>query len=139
MVNGVVWPHLEVEARSYRFRVVNVSLARAYRLAVIDEQNRQHRRAAMTLIGTDLGLLDEPRWIDQTLSLSCAERADVIIDFAAYPGQRLKIVNDVAGQPAGAAVPAANIPYPDVMEFRVADRWQPTQRMPETVSGTSVD
>ncbi len=49
----------------------------------------------MTLIGTDLGLLDKPRAIDETLSLSCAERADVVIDFAAYPGQRLKLVNTV--------------------------------------------
>jgi o-aminophenol oxidase len=136
MVNGVVWPHLEVEARSYRFRVVNVSLARAYRLAVIDEETGNAVRGAMTLIGTDLGLLDKPLVIDQVLSLSCAERADVIIDFAAHPGRRLKLVNTDPAQPAGAAVPAANIPYPDVMEFRVGSADQPAPPIPAVLSGT---
>ena len=133
MVNGVVWPHFEVEARSYRFRVVNVSPNRAYRLVVIDGETGAPVRGAMTLIGTDLGLLDTPRPIE-TLSLSSAERADVVIDFGAYPGQRLKLVNTVAGQPAGAAVPAANIPHPEVMEFRIAERRQPTQRIPAMLS-----
>jgi FtsP/CotA-like multicopper oxidase with cupredoxin domain len=134
MVNGVVWPHLEVEARSYRFRVVNVSLARAYRLAVVDERTGKVVPNAMTLIGTDLGLLDRPRAIDETLSLSCAERADVVIDFTAYPGRRLKLVNSDVTAPAGTAVPAANIPYPDVMEFRVGPAGQPTHPLPATLS-----
>ena len=56
MVNGVVWPHQEVEARSYRFRVVNVSLARAYRLAVVDEQSGGRVvPGAMGLIGEGAG------------------------------------------------------------------------------------
>jgi FtsP/CotA-like multicopper oxidase with cupredoxin domain len=134
MVNGVVWPHFDVEARSYRFRVVNVSPNRAYRLVVIDGKTGATVRGAMTLIGTDLGLLDAPRPIEEALTLSAAERADVVIDFGAYPGQRLKLVNTVAGQAAGAAVPAANIPHPEVMEFRIAEHRQPTQRMPATLS-----
>ncbi|MGY4649512.1 multicopper oxidase family protein [Mycobacterium sp. URHB0021] len=135
MANGVVWPYLSVEARSYRFRVVNVSLARAYRLAVIDEQTGQTVAGAMTLIGTDLGLLDKPLVIDETLSLSCAERADVVIDFAAHPGKRLKLVNTDVSRPAGAAAPAANIPYPDVMEFRVGPADRPARPLPAALSG----
>ena len=134
MVNGVVWPYLSVEARRYRFRVVNVSLARAYRLAVVDEQTGEAVAGAMTLIGTDLGLLDKPRVIGETLSLSCAERADVVIDFSAYPGRRLKLVNTDVSQPAGMAVPAANIPYPEVMEFRVGPADQPTHPLPAMLS-----
>lgn len=134
LVNGVVWPHLEVEARSYRFRVLNISPNRAYRLVVIDGRTGAPVRGAMTLIGTDLGLLDKPHPIDEALSLSAAERADVIIDFGAYPGQQLKLVNTVAGQPAGVAVPAANIPHPEVMEFRVAETRQPGHPMPTALS-----
>lgn len=96
MVNGVVWPHLDVEARSYRFRFVNASAARAYRPVVVDAETGTPVRGAMTLIGTDLGLLGEPTPIDEALALSTAERADVVIDFAAYPGRRLNLVNTVA-------------------------------------------
>src|SRR4029078_5582180 len=77
MVNGVVWPHLEVEARRYPFRLLNTSPNRAYRLAVIDGRTGAPVRGAMTLIGTDLGLLDKPHPVPQALALSDARRGDV--------------------------------------------------------------
>lgn len=118
-VNGVVWPRLDVDARAYRFRVVNASLARNYRLVLIDEETRRPVPAAMTLIGTDMGLLGRPVIIDEALNLAPAERADIVIDFAAHPGQRLTLVNTVATMPPGAVVATANIVHPEVMQFRV--------------------
>ncbi len=38
LVNGVIWPHLDVEARWYRFRVLNAANNRPYRLRVVDEE-----------------------------------------------------------------------------------------------------
>jgi spore coat protein A len=63
------------------------------------------------------------------LLLGSAERADVIADFRAYPGQRLTLVNTASvpfkGEPAkhppGQPDPKGGVPYPQVMEFRVAD------------------
>ncbi|WP_246041282.1 multicopper oxidase family protein [Streptomyces cadmiisoli] len=135
MVNGVVWPHLDVEARAYRFRVVNMSGVRVYRLVVVDEETGKPVRGAMKLIGTDLGLLGKPQTIDEALSLAPAERADLVIDFAAFPGKRLKLVNTIPGQTPGAALPEFTIPYPEVMQFRVEKKRNPKPyAVPATLS-----
>ena len=36
LVNGTVWPYLEVEPRKYRLRILNGSNARFYRLRLSD-------------------------------------------------------------------------------------------------------
>ncbi|MER6437556.1 multicopper oxidase domain-containing protein [Streptomyces sp. NPDC001185] len=136
MVNGVVWPYLDVEARAYRLRLVNVSGARVYRLAVVDEETGKLVRGAMKLVGTDLGLLGRPQTIAETLSLSPAERADVVIDFAAFAGRRLKLVNTIEGQAVGAALPDFMIPFPEVMQFRVENRRRAAYSVPTTLSPT---
>jgi FtsP/CotA-like multicopper oxidase with cupredoxin domain len=120
MVNGVVWPHLDVEARAYRFRMVNTSLFRGYRIVVVDEATGKPVRGAMKVIGTDLGLLGSPVVIDEALTLASAERVDFVIDFAAFPGKRLKLVNTIPGVPAGQPVPTVGLGFPDIMQFRVA-------------------
>ncbi|WP_234020658.1 multicopper oxidase family protein [Streptomyces sp. 142MFCol3.1] len=136
MVNGVVWPFLDVEARAYRFRVVNVSDARMYRLAVVDEETGKAVPGAMKLIGTDLGLLGKPHTLDEAVTLSPAERADIVIDFAAFPGKRLKLVNSIPGQQPGAALPDFAIPFPEVMQFRVGKKRHPRQSVPTTLSNS---
>ncbi|SNT53758.1 multicopper oxidase family protein [Actinacidiphila glaucinigra] len=134
MVNGVVWPYLDVQARAYRFRLVNVSGVRVYRLVVVDEETGKVVRGAMKLIGTDMGLLGKPQTIDEAISLSPAERADVVIDFAAHPGRKLKLVNTIPGQTPGAALPDFMIPFPEVMQFRVEKKRRAPQALPATLS-----
>ncbi|MFE7749098.1 multicopper oxidase family protein [Streptomyces sp. NPDC057428] len=136
LVNGVVWPHLEVEARAYRFRVVNTSDTRIYRLVVVDEETGKAVPDAMKLIGTDMGLLGKPQTVEEAISLSPAERADVVIDFAAFPGKRLKLVNTIAGQQPGAPLPDFAIPYPEVMQFRVSKKRHAPTPIPTTLSGS---
>ncbi|WP_229703762.1 multicopper oxidase family protein [Streptomyces albiflavescens] len=134
MVNGVVWPHLNVEARAYRFRLLNLSPARVYRMAVIDESTGKVVKGAMKVVATDLGLLGAPRTVDETLSLSPAERADVVIDFAAFPGKKLKLVNTIPGVDAGTAVPDALLPYPQIMQFRVGQEGHKAYTVPAALS-----
>lgn len=131
MVNGVVWPYLDVEARAYRFRILNIALTRSYRMVVVDETTGKPVRGAMQLIGTDLGLLGRPVVIDEALSLAPAERADIVIDFAAFPGKRLKLVNTVEGVPAGTPVPPAALAFPDIMQFRVSEHPKGAYRLPQ--------
>ncbi|MFI8185234.1 multicopper oxidase domain-containing protein [Actinacidiphila glaucinigra] len=125
MVNGRVWPYLDVEATAYRFRVVNASNARAYILALVDEETGQPVKGAIKVIGTDMGLLDKPQGVEASITLTPAERVDIVIDFAAFRGRRLRLVNVAPGAPgappapAGTPVPAAGVPYPQVMQFRV--------------------
>src|SRR6266567_4030185 len=89
LVNGIIWPHLPVEARQYRLRLLNGSNARIYRLVLLDESGTPvHEKIKQ--IGTDGGLLGQPVDIPRDgLILSPAERADLIVDFRTLRGQRL--------------------------------------------------
>jgi spore coat protein A len=98
LVNGTIWPHLPVEARQYRLRLLNGSNARIYRLVLLDESGSPVH-GQIKQIGTDGGLLGCPVDLPADgLVLAPAERADLIIDFGAMPGQRLTLVN-TAGAP----------------------------------------
>jgi FtsP/CotA-like multicopper oxidase with cupredoxin domain len=111
MVNGVIWPHLDVEPRWYRFRVVNGANTRQYRLSLVDEDGKPVPAGTGYQIGTDGGLLPKPLPIGDGLTLASAERADLLIDFAAFRGRRLRLVNTNPSPDPG--------PWPQVMEFRV--------------------
>ncbi|MUH00857.1 multicopper oxidase domain-containing protein [Scytonema sp. UIC 10036] len=76
-VNGVPWPRMEVANCKYRFRVLNASISRSYRLALSTGDD-------FTVIGTDAGLMAAPV-NTQNMRLAMAERYDVIMDFSRYP------------------------------------------------------
>ncbi|WP_157875972.1 multicopper oxidase domain-containing protein, partial [Streptacidiphilus griseoplanus] len=115
-------------ATAYRFRVVNASNGRPYTLALLDESSGRTVKGAIQVIGTDMGLLDKPVAVDEPLTLAPAERVDIVVDFSAFRGARLRLVNVAPGAPgappapAGTPVPAAGVPYPQVMQFRVGPR-----------------
>jgi len=130
VVNGKVWPVLEVRPATYRFRVLNGSNARTYRLVVLHEVAPEHER--ITQIGTDHGLLRAPVAVPADgLVLASAERADVLVDFSDLPpGSELTVLNTARapfdGSPfpvsdaENAADPEGLLPYPQVLRFRVA-------------------
>lgn len=126
MVNGTVWPYLNVEPVGYRFRILNVSVARPYQLVVLDDETGEPVKGAMKVIGTDLGLLGRPEPVDK-LSLSPAERADVLIDFSAFPGRRLRLVN--VQQALG-----LSLPHGEVMQFRVGGKGRRPLQVPSTLN-----
>jgi FtsP/CotA-like multicopper oxidase with cupredoxin domain len=114
LVNGVIWPHLDVDARWYRFRVLNAANSRFFRLNLIDADGHVHNDA-VRVIGTDGGLLGAPAPVPANgLVLAPSERADVLIDFSRFKGARLRLTNSnvAAGGPV----------EPDLMEFRVENR-----------------
>jgi spore coat protein A len=89
LVNGVVWPFLKVARRKYRFRIVNGSSARIFDLQLSSGR-------PLVQIGTDGGLLPVPME-KAVIPLAPSERAEVVIDFAAYPaGTRLRLRNCAA-------------------------------------------
>src|SRR5947199_455974 len=130
LVNGTIWPYLPVEARQYRLRLLNGSNSRFYRLVLLDEQGKL-ALDKITQIGTDGGLLGRPVAVPQDrLILAPAERADLIVDFRAWRGQRLRLVNTAgapfdnspATQPPGIPDPDIRLPHPEVMQFRVSSQ-----------------
>lgn len=109
LVNGKVWPYLNVNRGKYRFRWVNGSGSRAYRL-------RLSNGATYTQIGSDGGFLAAPVQVSEVLMLP-GERADVVMDFASYPaGTIIDLRNDAAAPYPG--TPSAN-DIPNVLRFVV--------------------
>ncbi|MBV8152717.1 MAG: multicopper oxidase domain-containing protein, partial [Candidatus Eremiobacteraeota bacterium] len=140
LVNGKVWPVLEVQPALYRFRIINGSNARAYRLVLFRDGRPELGR--LTQIGTDHGLLRAPCAVPPDgLVLACAERADVLADFSGLDsGAELTVFNtagapfDGAPFPAERAERAANLdallPYPFVMRIRVVAGTPPPRVIP---------
>jgi spore coat protein A len=87
LVNGKLLPYLEVEARKYRFRILNAANGRFFHLSLSSGQEIQQ-------IGTDQGLLPAPVPVRQ-LSLAPGERADAIVDFSGQAGAKIVVNNDV--------------------------------------------
>jgi len=129
IVNGKVWPVLDVEPAVYRFRVLNGSNARTYRLVLV--RNGKPELDRFTQVGTDHGLLRAPVGVPPDgLVLACAERADLLVDISDLePGAELTLLNTATAPFDGSSLPAADaanaadlkglLPYPQVMRLRV--------------------
>jgi spore coat protein A len=113
VVNGKVWPYLNVDQGKYRFRILNGSQSREYILR-LENLTDPGNDPTFTLVGTDLGLVSAP--IDLTNKfgrVSPAERFDVVIDFSGYPaGTEIVMRNDESTPPL----------LPNVMKFIVTDQ-----------------
>ena len=109
VVNGKAWPKMDVEAKRYRFRLLNGSDSRFYTMTITNPVAPPRApgapipqappgggpAAAMPIwqIGTDDGLLNAPVNLAQ-LTIGPGERADVILDFTNVPvGTRLVLTN----------------------------------------------
>ncbi|PRX45392.1 FtsP/CotA-like multicopper oxidase with cupredoxin domain [Prauserella shujinwangii] len=92
LVNGAPWPTLEVAAARYRFRILNASNARRYRLTL---RPRPAGGDSFAQIASDAGLLAAPVPHDR-LDLAPAERFEVVVDFSRYPvGTEVVLGNDL--------------------------------------------
>jgi len=76
-VNLVYKPYFQVERRKYRFRILNGSVARFYKLSLSDGK-------PMTIIGNDGNLLPAPVVVTKTDHIGVAERLDIVIDFTQW-------------------------------------------------------
>ncbi len=76
LVNGTPDAYLEVSRTLYRFRLVNGSNARVYKIAFSDN-------SPFNIIATDGGLKDAPVQATQ-LMLSPGERVEILFDFSSY-------------------------------------------------------
>ncbi|MGE5839511.1 MAG: multicopper oxidase family protein [Deltaproteobacteria bacterium] len=83
VVNGKVWPYLNVEPRRYRLRLLNGSNSRIYTLQL--QTPSGSTGPAFWQIGTDGGLLNKPIKVSR-LTIAPGERADVIVDFTGKQG-----------------------------------------------------
>ncbi len=86
-VNLVFKPFMEVERRKYRFRILNASVSRFFKIALSDG-------SPMIQIANDGNLLPHPVTLTQLDEQGIAERYDIVIDFSRYSiGQKVWMVN----------------------------------------------
>lgn len=86
LVNGKPWPTMRVEQRKYRFRILNASISRGYRLQLSNGR-------PLVVIATDAGLMATAQRV-ASLKIGMAERYEVVVDFAGLPvGQKVQLVN----------------------------------------------
>jgi FtsP/CotA-like multicopper oxidase with cupredoxin domain len=111
-VNRKIQPFFEVEARKYRFRLLNGGPSRFYRLALSSGK-------PFCVLTGDGNVLPEPIDADR-IYLSVAQRVDVVIDFAEYKtGDRICMVNDLE-QTNGKGPSGRTLAEPvPLLEFRV--------------------
>lgn len=109
LVNGKVWPYLNVKKGKYRFRMLNGSTSRVYTLNLSNG-------APFWVIGDEGGLLPKP--LHRTsLTITPGERLDVVIDFQPYSNGTEIILQNSAPAPFP-GTPGVGV-IPNVMKFVV--------------------
>jgi spore coat protein A len=115
MVNGKVWPNLNVERHQYRFRIVDGSNARFYNLFLVNQKDQS--RVPFTIIGGDGSYLPAPATVNEKLVAIC-ERIDILVDFSNLPaGTKIVMMNNAPAPNPGGDLPDANTGV--VMQFTV--------------------
>src|SRR3954463_820542 len=86
-VNLTYKPYFEVERRKYRFRILNASVSRFFKIALSDG-------SPMIQIANDGNLFPHPVPLTELDEQGIAERYDIVIDFSRYQvGQKVHMVN----------------------------------------------
>jgi len=80
-VNLAYRPFFNVERRKYRFRILNASVARFFKIALA---NASGKAQPITQIANDGNLLPNPVTLMATDEMGIAERYDIVIDFSKY-------------------------------------------------------
>jgi FtsP/CotA-like multicopper oxidase with cupredoxin domain len=131
LVNGTPCPQLDVATRIYRFRVLNASNARTYRLAW---RTADGKPLPFTLIGNDGGLLPAPITCNEAF-LASAERLDVLLDLSdASIGDSITL-ETTSFDPMHMETPAGTSPAPP----EAVDHAAMGHAMPPADEGTSID
>jgi len=125
VVNGVVWPYLDVEPRKYRFRFLNGSNSRFYSLQLVDKTT-DTPGPAFYQIGSDGGYLAAPVMLNDPadpnaprLLMAPGERTDIIIDFSGVAqGTEFVLDNNARSPFPKGATPDPQTERP-IMKFRV--------------------
>jgi spore coat protein A len=91
LVNGKVWPYLNVKKGKYRFRMLDGCNSRTLTLGLSDGADFQQ-------IGTEGGLLPAPVTTN-SITISPGERVDIVMDFEPYAAGTEIILENTAPAP----------------------------------------
>jgi spore coat protein A len=126
MVNGLVWPNMNVNQGQYRFRFLEGSNARFYTLSFVTNYGTEDEEAySFTQIGTDGGYSPEAVALDE-FTFAPGQRVDILFDFSEFePGTKI-ILKNTAGSPyPGDDIPADPETTGQIIQFTVTDNEGP--------------
>jgi len=96
-VNWVYKPYVDVRARRYRFRILNGSVSRFYKIAIVDEAGKV---VPSFMVANDGNIMQHAVQFPNTASAqgalpeqAIAERYDIIVDFQGMAGKKVYLVN----------------------------------------------
>lgn len=94
-VNWQWKPYFEVRARKYRFRILNGSVARYFKIALVDEAGN---KVPFHMVANDGNIMEHavkfPNALTDSLpAIAIGERYDIVIDFKNFTGKKLYFVN----------------------------------------------
>lgn len=133
VVNGAIYPYLQVEPRRYRLRLLNGANSRFFNLFFNLAKLPTDIPSLVSFhqIGTDGGFLPSPVTLNKLL-LAPAERADLIIDCSGLEGKTVTLSNNApAPFPGWEMVNPHHAQLYELMQFRVT--------LPLSSNGKSVD
>jgi spore coat protein A, manganese oxidase len=114
MVNGKVWPNLDITPGWYRFRILDGSNARFYTLSF-------DNKMPFTVIGEDGGYLQNPVTVN-TITIAPGERADILVDFSLIPVGTKIILTNTAKAPFPNGAKADPQTTGQIMQFTVKQK-----------------
>lgn len=125
LVNGAIQPYLQVGRRKVRFRILNGSNARIYKLALSTGDS-------IAQIGSDGGLLPHPA-VRSEISLAPGERIDVVIDFSRYAvGARVVLRNQDTSAPSIPELMRFDVVREETDDSSIPSTLRPMARLPES-------
>lgn len=136
-VNGKAYPTLEVGRTKYRFRILDGANARHYNLQLRDSQGRN---PSFIGIGSDGWLYPQAIKRD-TLFLTPANRADVVVDFSKYKNGDVLYLDNILEQtdgrgPKGDPLNPNPVPGEPLLKFVVRGNPVPAADIPKVAVGT---
>ncbi len=115
VVNGMIWPKMDVEPRNYRLRLLNGCDSRFLAVQFFEvpattpaqtDFTNVIKQLPFTVIGSDQGLASEPTTGQTTLLMETGSRYDIIFDFKnVTPGNRVIMKNIGGDAPFGGDIP----------------------------------
>jgi spore coat protein A len=125
VVNGKVWPYLDVDQGKYRFKLLGGATSRVWTLTF----NGPGGLVPFTAIGTEGGLLQAPASGLTELTIGGGERYEVILDFEPFSaGDEIFLENS-----APAPFPNGSVDLTEVMKFVVGSQLGDTDPIPSTL------
>ncbi len=115
VVNGIIWPKMDVEPRNYRLRFLNGCDSRFLAIQFFEvpagatDFSSATGPLPFTVIGSDQGLASSPTTVDTLLS-ETGSRYDIIFDFNAVTlGNRVIVKNIGGDEPFGGDIPGPQV------------------------------